>query len=108
MEPDETLHDRASQTGAARPAATASIAAGADTPQPVGPGPDSAGPGAARPSAARRNFLKAAPLSALAVVAGPAQATQAPPAPAAAAAPKPRGYHETEHIRRYYQTAAYW
>jgi hypothetical protein len=99
MEPDETLHGRASENGAARPATTASTAAGADTVRA----------GAAGPDAARRNFLKAAPLGALAVVAGAAQAGQAPPAPVAAAqAPQPRGYHETEHIRRYYQTAAYW
>jgi len=57
----------------------------------------------------RRAFLKAAPLGALALVAG-----QAPAAEVAVAAPAPatptasKGYHETEHIRRYYQTAAYW
>lgn len=57
----------------------------------------------------RRAFLKAAPLGALAIVAGQAPAAEvavATPAPAAPAASK--GYHETEHIRRYYQTAAYW
>ena len=61
------------------------------------------------PDPARRGFLKAAPLGALAVVAGGAEA--APEAPAAvkpAASSVKRGYHETEHIRRYYQTAAYW
>ena len=55
----------------------------------------------------RRGFLKAAPLGALAAVA----ATPASATPASAPAPQPtaaRGYHETEHIRRYYQTAAYW
>jgi hypothetical protein len=63
----------------------------------------------ARPSAARRAFLKAAPLGALAVVAGRAGAIEAPAAAPVHAAPAaPRGYHETEHIRRYYQTAAYW
>lgn len=60
------------------------------------------------PDAARRGFLKAAPLGALvAVAAGQAGAEPAP----AAATPDPdakRGYHETEHIRRYYRTAAYW
>ncbi len=60
------------------------------------------------PDPSRRGFLKAAPLGALAVVAGTAEAAEAP-APAAAAAPQvKRGYHETEHIRRYYETAAYW
>ncbi len=62
------------------------------------------------PDAARRNLLKAAPLGALAVVAARARAAEA--APAAAPEPqddaKPKGYHETEHIRRYYRTAAYW
>ena len=60
------------------------------------------------PDISRRGFLKAAPLGALvAVAAGGAQAAPAP----AAATPDPevkRGYHETEHIRRYYRTAAYW
>jgi len=61
-----------------------------------------------RPDPARRGFLKAAPLGALAVVAGsPASAETPAPAPAAQPAVK-RGYHETDHIRRYYQTAAYW
>jgi hypothetical protein len=60
-----------------------------------------------QPDRARRGFLKAAPLGALLVAAAaPAQA-EAPVAPQ----PDPnvkRGYHETDHIRRYYQTAAYW
>ncbi len=61
------------------------------------------------PDPTRRNFLKSAPLGALAVVTGTAGATEAPAAVAPAAAPGvKRGYHETEHIRRYYQTAAYW
>jgi hypothetical protein len=61
------------------------------------------------PDPARRSLLKAAPLGALAVVAARASAAEtAPPAPAPADEAKPRGYHETEHIRRYYQTAAYW
>jgi hypothetical protein len=62
------------------------------------------------PDPARRSLLKAAPLGALAVVAARAGAAEIAPAPAAAPADpaKPRGYHETEHIRRYYQTAAYW
>jgi hypothetical protein len=61
------------------------------------------------PDPARRSLLKAAPLGALAVVAARASALEtAPPAPAPADAAKPKGYHETEHIRRYYQTAAYW
>lgn len=60
----------------------------------------------AGPDPSRRNFLKAAPLGALAAVAGGAEA-RAEPAPAAAAKPEvKRGYHETDHIRRYYQSAA--
>ncbi len=59
------------------------------------------------PDPARRSFLKAAPLGALAVVAGSAGAAEAPAAAPAAPQVK-RGYHETEHIRRYYETAAYW
>lgn len=61
------------------------------------------------PDPARRSLLKAAPLGALAVVAGRANALEAaPPAPVAEEPAKPKGYHETEHIRRYYRTAAYW
>jgi hypothetical protein len=62
------------------------------------------------PDPARRSLLKAAPLGALAVVAARASAAEsaAPGAPAQADPAKPKGYHETEHIRRYYQTAAYW
>lgn len=66
-------------------------------------------PAAGAPDPARRSFLRAAPLGALAVVAGSAGAAEVPAA--APVAPEPqakRGYHETEHIRRYYQTAAYW
>ena len=60
------------------------------------------------PDPSRRNFLKAAPLGALVAVAAGAEAKPAP-APVEAAKPEPkRGYHETDHIRRYYQTAAYW
>ena len=60
------------------------------------------------PDPARRGFLKAAPLGALAVVTGSTQAEETkPPAPASAPQAK-RGYHETDHIRRYYQSAAYW
>ena len=60
------------------------------------------------PDPARRGFLKAAPLGALAVVTGSTQAEETkPPAPASAPGAK-RGYHETDHIRRYYQSAAYW
>jgi hypothetical protein len=77
---------------------TAARAAGADT----------AWPEAAQPDAARRNFLKAAPLGALAVVAGRATAADAPVPEVAAAPAAPGGYHETEHIRTYYRTAAYW
>jgi hypothetical protein len=61
------------------------------------------------PDLARRALLRAAPLGALAVVAARAGAQEAAaPAPAPAEESKPKGYHETEHIRRYYQTAAYW
>jgi hypothetical protein len=62
------------------------------------------------PDPARRSLLKAAPLGALAVAAARAGAADAAPAPAAAPVEpaQPKGYHETEHIRRYYQTAAYW
>ncbi|MFC5460776.1 twin-arginine translocation signal domain-containing protein [Massilia niabensis] len=60
------------------------------------------------PDPSRRNFLRAAPLGALAVVAGGAEA-KPELAPVEAAKPEvKRGYHETDHIRRYYQTAAYW
>ena len=63
-------------------------------------------PGTPEPS--RRSFLKAAPLGALAAVAGGSEARpEIKPAEAAKPDVK-RGYHETEHIRRYYQTAAYW
>jgi hypothetical protein len=61
-----------------------------------------------KPDLARRSLLKAAPLGALAVVAGQGQAA-VPAAPPAPVEPdKPTGYHETEHIRKYYRTAAYW
>jgi hypothetical protein len=63
-----------------------------------------------QPDPARRSLLKAAPLGVLAVAAAArARAPEAPAAPAASAEPrKAQGYHETEHIRRYYRTAAYW
>ncbi len=62
-----------------------------------------------RPDPARRGFLKAAPLGALVVAAAAVPASAAPEAAPAAPDPKvKRGYHETDHIRRYYQTAAYW
>ena len=63
-----------------------------------------------QPDPARRSLLKAAPLGALAIAA--AARARAPEAPAATTAPAEpqtaQGYHETEHIRRYYRTAAYW
>jgi len=60
------------------------------------------------PDPSRRSFLKAAPLGALAAVAGGAEA-KPELAPVEAAKPDvKRGYHETEHIRTYYKTAAYW
>ena len=63
-----------------------------------------------QPDPKRRSFLKAAPLGALAAVAAAAQqpAAAAAPAPATPAEPIQSGYHETEHIRHYYRTAAYW
>jgi len=67
-----------------------------------------AGKDGGRPDLARRSLLKAAPLGALAVVAGQAGAAEPAPLPAPQAPAQPRGYHETEHIRRYYHTAAYW
>ena len=68
-----------------------------------------AGPSGAAPDPARRSFLRAAPRGALAGVTGSAGAAETPTVPAAAPPLEPkRGYHETEHIRRYYQTAAYW
>ncbi|MCS0628041.1 formate dehydrogenase [Telluria mixta] len=63
-----------------------------------------------QPDPARRSLLKAAPLGALAVAAAAhARAPEPQPGPAAPAEPEQaKGYHETEHIRRYYRTAAYW
>jgi hypothetical protein len=63
-----------------------------------------------QPDPARRYLLKAAPLGALAVAAAAhARAPEPQPEPAAPAEPQQaKGYHETEHIRRYYRTAAYW
>jgi hypothetical protein len=63
-----------------------------------------------QPDPKRRSFLKAAPLGALVAVAAAAQqpAAAAPAAVAAPAEPVQSGYHETEHIRTYYRTAAYW
>jgi hypothetical protein len=60
------------------------------------------------PDPARRSFLAALPLGALAVVAAPVSAAAPVPQAAPAAAVAAQGYHETDHIRRYYQTAAYW
>jgi len=61
------------------------------------------------PDPTRRSLLKAAPLGALAVISGRVDATEAKAAVATPEEPaKPKGYHETEHIRRYYSTAAYW
>ena len=59
---------------------------------------------------ARRSFLRAA---GGAGVLGALAAGQSEAAPVAAAAPAAApatssGYHETEHIRRYYRTARYW
>lgn len=61
-----------------------------------------------QPDPARRGFLKAAPLGALVVVAATPATADTGPAPAAPDPKVKRGYHETDHIRRYYETAAYW
>jgi hypothetical protein len=63
-----------------------------------------------QPDPTRRSLLRAAPLGALAIAAAArARAPEAQPEPAAPAEPQQaKGYHETEHIRRYYRTAAYW
>lgn len=61
-----------------------------------------------QPDPARRGFLKAAPLGALVVVAATPATASPDPAPAAPDPKVKRGYHETDHIRRYYETAAYW
>jgi hypothetical protein len=62
-----------------------------------------------QPDPTRRSLLKAAPLGALAVAAAArARAPEAQPEPAPAEPEQARGYRETEHIRRYYRTAAYW
>lgn len=64
-----------------------------------------------KPDLARRSLLKFAPLGAIAVAAAAHAGTDETPPPAGAAAPEPQqasGYRETEHIRRYYRTAAYW
>jgi hypothetical protein len=62
-----------------------------------------------QPDPIRRSLLKAAPLGALAVAAAArARQPDALAGPAAAPAPASQGYRETEHIRRYYRTAAYW
>lgn len=64
--------------------------------------------GKGQPDPARRSFLKAAPLGVVAVVAGNANAETPVAVPVKAEPGVKRGYHETDHIRRYYQTAAYW
>jgi hypothetical protein len=63
-----------------------------------------------KPDPARRSLLKAAPLGALAVAAAARARAPEPqaPAPSGPAPQQSRGYHETEHIRHYYRTAAYW
>jgi hypothetical protein len=62
-----------------------------------------------QPDPTRRSLLKAAPLGALAVAAAArARAPEAPPQPVPEEPQRAKGYHETEHIRRYYRTAAYW
>ncbi|NML15905.1 formate dehydrogenase [Azohydromonas caseinilytica] len=57
----------------------------------------------------RRNLLAAAACTPVAAVAA-LRGREAPPAPAAPVAeaqpPRPATYHETEHTRRYYRSAA--
>jgi hypothetical protein len=72
------------------------------------PLPQQLAPSGEQPDQSRRGFLKAVPLGALAAVAGRATAAESAPVVATPAAPQPGGYHETEHIQRYYRTAAYW
>jgi hypothetical protein len=67
-------------------------------PVPMGAGPDPA----------RRSFLKAMPAGALVVAAGGVRAVEAAPVAVPAAPQADKGYRETEHIRTYYRTAAYW
>lgn len=59
----------------------------------------------------RRGFLRAATgagaLGALAAMGGAGAQTAAQPQVQAEPA-KRQGYHETEHIRKYYATARYW
>ena len=63
----------------------------------------------ALPDIARRSLLKAVPLGALAVAAAARARAPEPEVSTAPAEPRrEQGYHETEHIRRYYRTAAYW
>lgn len=59
----------------------------------------------------RRGFLRAAAGAGVLGTLAAAGATQAGTVPAPTApAPEPKqsGYHETEHIRKYYATARYW
>jgi len=77
--------------------------------EPVSAAAAGVGTAAGTPDPARRSFLKAAPLGALAAVAAGGAEAKPEIKPAEAAKPDvKRGYHETDHIRRYYQTAAYW
>jgi len=77
--------------------------------EPVSAAAAGVGTAAGTPDPARRSFLKAAPLGALAAVAVGGAEAKPEIKPAEAAKPDvKRGYHETDHIRRYYQTAAYW
>jgi hypothetical protein len=63
------------------------------------------------PNRGRRKFLLAArgagALGALAALAGRSTPAEAA-APPAADTRATSGYHETEHIRKYYSTARYW
>jgi hypothetical protein len=65
-------------------------------------------PMVAGPDPARRSFLKAVPVGALVVAAGGVRTAEAAPVAVPAAPQADKGYHETEHIRTYYRTAAYW
>lgn len=66
------------------------------------------GQSGAAPNLARRSFIIAAPLGVLVAVAAGAASAVPAVTPATPDRARKRGYHETEHIHRYYQTAAYW
>ncbi|HEY8608049.1 MAG TPA: formate dehydrogenase [Noviherbaspirillum sp.] len=64
------------------------------------------------PAVRRRSFLAAALCLPVAAAAAALVARRAAPLPAASPLPEDKptggGYHETEHIRKYYRSAAYF